>query len=163
MESPELAEALKNAGFAEYVDIARKDKGEIMANWPKDRLVFISDDSLYVTFFHVAEQGDWLLNRICVVVNGRNHLRIVSKVVENKLKEAYGKLVEVHNLIGAKAKYASDPKFGFLVNSPEEIGAGGFGIELERKEDGKKIFMKAKFGAGVTDTVTEAIAELTKK
>ena len=103
------------------------------------------------------------LNRICILVNGKDHLRILSKIVDNKTKEAYAKLAEVHNAIDDKVKFARDAKAGFLVSSPDEIGTGGFGIWCVRKEDEKKVKLRAKFGETVMDVIHSACEKLGEK
>jgi len=77
--------------------------------------------------------------------------------------QAYGRLVEIHNMIGSKVPYAADVKAGFLVTAPDELGIGGFVVEMEVKENGQKLLSKSKFGATVEDTVNALIQQLTEK
>lgn len=99
-------------------------------------------------------------NRICIFVNGKDHIRMISLIIENDLNAAYGRLAEIHRLVGAKAKYAFDLKAGFLVSAPEEVGTGGFAIEVQIK--GGKFSRKAKFGATIAQTVEALLSELKK-
>ena len=110
-----------------------------------------------------------------ILVNGRDHLKIRVKIVENKVKEAYAKLCELHNLIGAKVKYAADIKAGFLVTDLEGVGSGGLKMEVMikgtvqvparekvkpspfvtiiKEKDVIRIRGKAKFGAGPAEMI----------
>jgi len=47
LNAPELPEVLKKTNMQNIIKIDRPAKGEIAANWPKDRFIFITDDSLY--------------------------------------------------------------------------------------------------------------------
>eukprot|EP00826_Nyctotherus_ovalis_P055530 TRINITY_DN7382_c0_g1_i1.p2 TRINITY_DN7382_c0_g1~~TRINITY_DN7382_c0_g1_i1.p2 ORF type:complete len:124 (+),score=21.70 TRINITY_DN7382_c0_g1_i1:478-849(+) len=118
------------------------------SDWPKNRSVFVTNDELYIHEF---------TNSIFIVVNVENHLRFISRIVDNDINKAYARLIEIHNQIGEKLKYAIDPTAGFLVSSPEEIGAA-FGIELQATA---RLSVKANFGESVVDTITRANQQLT--
>ena len=95
-------------------------------------------------------------------MNGRDHIKIISQISNNDINQAYVKLAEVHNAIGAQAKIAFDPKAGFLVNSPEEIGAGSFTINLGTMEGDHKLIETTKFGATMVQTIESAYINLGK-
>lgn len=118
------------------------------SDWPKSRSVFVTGDELYI---------QELTNRILIIVNVENHLRFISRIVDNDINKAYARLMEVHNQIGEKLKYAIDPTAGFLVSSPEEIGAG-FGIELEAAA---RLKFRANFGESIVDAISRANQQLT--
>jgi len=90
-------------------------------------------------------------------------MKIISVIQENKLKESYARLIDFHNTLGSKLKYATDPKFGFLVSSPSEIGTGGFFLEAEIKATNKIVNGHAIFGMDVPSTVTTLLNEIAKK
>lgn len=90
------------------------------------------------------------------MINVINHIRIICKLGD--LSQTYTRLVELHNLIGNKLEYAFDSKAGFLVSFPEEIGDGGFTIELEAK--GEKFKAKTKYGSTIIENVNSIIKEL---
>jgi hypothetical protein len=69
--------------------------------------------------------------------------------------------MELHNFIGNKLQYAFDTKAGFLVSFPEEIGAGGFGIEAEVK--GKKVGARTRFGSSIAQDINSVVKELSNK
>lgn len=85
---------------------------------------------------------------------------IASRIQGNNVTQAYERLAEVHNSLGAKIKYASSPRAGFLVTAPEELGAGGFVVEAEAKDNGQKLVAKAMFGASVEDAVGSIVLQL---
>ena len=97
-------------------------------------------------------------NRIVILVNERNHLTIYSKIVENNLTQGYGRLCEIHNLIGAKTPFSFQANKGFFVSDPEEIGTGGFSLEIEVNKD--RFANKAKFGETAEITVTSLFDQL---
>jgi len=78
----------------------------------------------------------------------------VARVIDNDINKAYTKLMEVHNLIGENIKYAMDSTTGFLVSSLEEIGEGGFGIEVE--VTGNRFITKSKYGESILNTINRA-------
>lgn len=145
MGDPKLGEELESAGLKECIDLEH-----VGSEVAKSQLVFLTKDKTYYFLDY---------RRTCVLVNGRNHIRVVVRVVENDLKQAYEKLAEVHSLIGAKAKLAFDSRAGFLVSSPQELGTGGFKLTIE--ENGKERVVEAKFGASVKDTIDLLISEFT--
>lgn len=120
------------------------------SEWPKDRFVFAADDGGYIFCKH---------HRVCIVINGVDHVRIICKIVDNDLNQAYKRLAELHNLIGEKLEYASDPKAGFLVSLPTEIGAGRFAIEVETKE-GEKFSARTLHGSSIVQNVNSVLKEL---
>lgn len=66
-----------------------------------------------------------------IVINGRDHLKIIAKIKEGNLGDAYKKLANIQNYIGSKIKYEIDPKLGFLCSDLQYIGSGRFLIELK--------------------------------
>eukprot|EP00831_Metopus_contortus_P047576 TRINITY_DN3843_c0_g1_i6.p1 TRINITY_DN3843_c0_g1~~TRINITY_DN3843_c0_g1_i6.p1 ORF type:complete len:250 (+),score=37.23 TRINITY_DN3843_c0_g1_i6:162-911(+) len=100
--------ALQSAGFSDFIKLKAKNKDGIYSNWAKHRAVFISEDQA-----------------ICILVNGRNHIKILSKITENNLSAAYAKLVEVHNIVAEKVAFCFDPKYGYLTSDIPQIGSGG--------------------------------------
>jgi len=69
--------------------------------------------------------------------------------------------MDLHNLIGTKLKYAADAKVGFLVSFPEEIGVGGFGIEIEANN--QKITSRTRYGSTILETINSAFNKFLNK
>ena len=143
---------MTKSGFKNFVNIEKENQDKLMTNWPNSRFVFLTEDGLYFLFI--------TLNRICIFVNGHDHLRMIVNIVDNDLNQAYKRLTSIHNSIGTKVSYVFDPKFGFIVNSPVEIGTGGFEFIMESKEGGKVYKGRSKFGQSIIDTITSVVKEL---
>lgn len=97
------------------------------------------------------------------------------KVKDNKAKEAYAKLCEVHNVLAARLKFATDPKLGFLAADLEGVGSGNFAVEavakcepaaaarekaransivtVTKEGNGMRLRGKARFGASPADVL----------
>jgi hypothetical protein len=119
-------------------------KEEYKNNWSKDRYIFISNDQLYIHF---------LTSSLLILINMEDHLKFVSRVMDNDLTKAYARLMEVHNQICNKLKYALDSISGFLVSSLDEIGEGGFGIELQTTN---RFTVRSKYGESVKETINRS-------
>jgi len=149
MKNTKFKSEMEKVEFDAYVRVDMVEKEKLYENWPERRFAFVTEDQRYL---FVSS------NRICIFVNGKDHIRMIVQIVDNDLNEAYKRLMEIHNLIGTKVMYAVDSKAGFLVTAPEGIGTGSFAIEIQSK--GKRLIQRAKYGSTINQAIEFLLSQL---
>ncbi|BEP30163.1 hypothetical protein [Helicovermis profundi] len=62
--------------------------------------------------------------RVAIFVNFKDHIKIMSSALGNKLDECYSIIDKIDDKISEQIKYAYDGKYGFLTSSLMDVGTG---------------------------------------